>query len=108
MKTRTKVTWAKVFGNKLDKGDFIRFVSGKVIWRVKAKYSSGNLNLQSCNQPYGIEYFLDKDSERVFRVDLATAFRFVLRRCPNRVNDYFSEEQLTQLSRHICMEEVPQ
>lgn len=99
---KAQITFNRIFQNQPPKkGDFIRFVQGKIVWKVSTVYRDGELRLNSCKNVYVAKTLYKNEHDRVYRITKEEAIAYVATNSPYYLNRFFKSYQLEPFFRKV-------
>jgi len=92
-KRKKKVVFGKIFNPSFQKGDFVEYPNGKVIWSIEyiTKY---DLRISSLGSDFTDRYVSARNPYPFYRVTREEAIRFISQHYPINLSNHFQNEEL--------------
>jgi len=104
-KQKEKIMWKRIFDSNIERGNFVRFLHGKVVWKVHALYSDGSFLIRSMNTRYGpTVYITEKDRQRLNKISKVEAFLWIMKNNPSLLVD-LKDEEIKEIAKGLCVKE---
>lgn len=105
-KKMTKIVYKKIFQGNFEKGDFVKYTHGEVIWRLDYQLNGGGWYIISVGSKFwNSRYLYPRDLSRVHKVDRTEVLKLILRRDVYKLGHNFKDREEV---REILRELVPE
>jgi len=102
---KERLTWSRVFDPDLKEGDFVRFIHGKVVWRIQPIWGQGTIRLRSLRKRYGASLYISpRQRHRLYKIRKEEAFLWILKHYPQNLR-LFEEDDLKEIAEHLYLKE---